>query len=80
LLGCGSDSTESQPDVTPNTPPVANARNKQTVDENTEVTLDASASNDSGGSISGYQWPQTAGTAVALSVSNIAMQPLQHQY
>jgi hypothetical protein len=73
LIACGSDTTESPPDVTSNTPPVANAGNNQTVDENTVATLDASASNDSDGNISGYQWSQTAGTAVALSASNIAM-------
>lgn len=73
LFGCGSDSTQSPPALTPNSPPVANAGNNQTVDENTTVTLDASASSDSDGSIDLYQWSQTAGTAAALSASNVAM-------
>jgi hypothetical protein len=73
LIGCGSDTTQPSPEVTSNSPPVASAGNNQTVDENTAVTLDASASSDSDGSISSYQWSQTAGTAVALSASNVAM-------
>lgn len=75
LLSCGGgdDSSESPPGSTSNIAPVANAGNNQTVDENTVVTLDASASTDSDGSISSYQWSQTAGTAAALSASNVAM-------
>jgi hypothetical protein len=73
LAGCGSDSGESPPSTTSNISPVANAGNNQTVEENTAVTLDASASSDADGSISSYQWSQTAGTAAALSASNVAM-------
>tara|TARA_R110002153_G_scaffold3042_13_gene14558 strand:+ start:18069 stop:21230 length:3162 start_codon:yes stop_codon:yes gene_type:complete len=73
LVGCGSDSAESPPSTTSNISPVANAGNNQTVEENTAVTLDASASSDADGGISSYQWSQTAGTAAALSASNVAM-------
>lgn len=73
LVGCGGDSKDSSPNGTANSPPVASAGNNQTVDENTVVTLDASGSSDSDGSISSYQWTQTGGTAAALSASNVAM-------
>jgi hypothetical protein len=73
LFGCGSDTTESPPTVESNAPPNASAGDNQTVGENIEVSLDASASNDSDGTISAVQWSQTTGTAVALSASNVAM-------
>lgn len=50
-----------------NIPPVANPGGDQTVNENTLVTLDGSASKDSDGSISGYLWTQTGGMNVALT-------------
>ncbi|MBX0295322.1 malectin domain-containing carbohydrate-binding protein [Haloarcula nitratireducens] len=58
--------------VTPpaNQPPTADAGADQTVDENTEVTLDASGSDDPNGDQLGYTWTQTAGPDVSLSVND----------
>ncbi|MEE1673905.1 DUF1566 domain-containing protein [Agarivorans aestuarii] len=56
---------------TPNIPPTVSAGSNQTVDEQTPVTLTASAS-DTDGSIASYQWTQTAGTTVTLSVATTA--------
>jgi hypothetical protein len=50
----------------PNAPPIANAGIDQTVIEQSTVTLDASASSDSDGSIVSYSWTQTAGPGVTL--------------
>ncbi len=54
-----------------NTPPIADAGQDQTVDENVRVTLDGSASrdNDPGDSIVSYSWRQVSGTDVTLSDS-----------
>ena len=73
--GGGSDNSNNNtpPPVNTNTSPVANAGTDQSVEESVTVTLDASTSADSDGSISSYQWSQTSGTAAALSASNIAM-------
>ncbi len=49
-----------------NVPPIANAGPDQTVNENTLVTLDASASTDPVGTIVSYSWSQTVGPAVVL--------------
>jgi hypothetical protein len=50
------------------TPPVANAGSDQTVDENTPVTLNGSAT-DSDGSIVSYSWSQLSGPAVLINNS-----------
>ncbi|RLM95295.1 malectin domain-containing carbohydrate-binding protein [Haloarcula sp. Atlit-7R] len=58
--------------VTPpaNQPPTADAGTDQTVDETTEVTLDAAGSSDPDGDQLGYTWTQTAGPDVSLSVND----------
>ncbi len=57
-----------------NTPPSADAGADETVAEDTEVTLDASASDDPDGDALAYTWLQTGGQNVALSDVN-AEQP-----
>lgn len=54
-----------------NLPPVVNAGSEQSVDENTQVTLNGSAS-DEDGSIASLAWTQTTGTAVTLSDASVA--------
>ena len=74
LFACGGgNNTSTTPTPTTNNAPSANAGNDQNVNENQFVTLDASASSDADGSISTFEWSQTAGTAVALSASDVAM-------
>jgi RHS repeat-associated protein len=51
--------------------PVAEAGAHQTVDEETEVTLSGSGT-DEDGTIASYSWVQTAGTAVTLNTPNAA--------
>ena len=71
-LNSTSDVVISVEDVlVSNITPTANAGVDQSVNENTSVTLDASASTDDG-SIAAYLWTQTAGTAVALSDASVA--------
>lgn len=53
-----------------NQPPVADAGADQSIDENTLVTLNGSASSDSDGSIAAYAWTQTGGTTVTLTNAN----------
>ncbi len=51
-------------------PPVAHAGMDQTVDEDTVVSLDGSASADPDNDITSYSWVQTAGSSVALTNDN----------
>lgn len=55
-----------------NVDPVANAGPDQSVDEQSAVALDGSASSDSDGTIDSYSWTQTAGTAVVLAGADTA--------
>jgi hypothetical protein len=55
-----------------NTTPTADAGPDQTVDEGTTVTLDATGSSDSDGSIASYAWTQTGGPSVSLSDASAA--------
>ena len=53
-----------------NKKPVANPGKVQTVDEQTAVSLDGSASTDADGKIASYKWEQTSGNTVNLSGAN----------
>ncbi|HUS34186.1 MAG TPA: PKD domain-containing protein, partial [Verrucomicrobiae bacterium] len=55
-----------------NNPPVADAGGNQSVPENANVALDASASSDADDESLSYSWIQVAGPAVTLSDSSIA--------
>ena len=67
----GSDDTNnSDTNDSVNTAPTANAGADQQVDIGATVTLDASASGDSDGSILSYHWRQTAGVAVSIADAN----------
>ena len=55
-----------------NVAPVANAGAAQSVNENTKVTLDGSASKDSDGTIAQYAWKQTTGPTVTLTGATTA--------
>ena len=55
-----------------NITPTANAGADQSVNENTSVSLDGSASSDADGSIASYSWTQTAGSNVILNNANTA--------
>jgi hypothetical protein len=71
--GSGGDDSNEGGVVTPtNTAPTANAGTAQSVTEQTVVTLDASASSDTDGTIASYAWSQTAGTTVTLSAMDIS--------
>lgn len=72
LSACGGGSS-GDGDTNPqsqNQPPSANAGGSQEVLESTVVTLDGSASSDSDGSISTYNWEQVSNGAPALAISN----------
>lgn len=51
--------------------PVADAGDDQTVDENVQVTLDATGSSDPNDAISTYKWEQTDGDTVTISNSTL---------
>jgi len=53
--------------------PTANAGVDQTVNEGVTVNLDGTASSDIDGSITAYNWVQTAGPAVVINGGNTAM-------
>lgn len=65
LAACGGGDDASGT----NQQPTANAGTDQVVDARTEVAL-AGSGTDSDGSIAGYAWSQTAGTAVTLTGAN----------
>ncbi len=73
LTACGGGSNPDpvQPPPPANQAPIANAGNALVVDEKSEVVLSGSGS-DTDGTIVGYQWTQTSGTAVSLNDSAIA--------
>lgn len=69
LMGCGGGDDKSSHvsvKLPNNTPPVLNLPSKLTVDELTEISIDASAS-DLDGSIASIQWEQTSGEPLALN-------------
>jgi len=72
--GGGGGGSTTPPPAPVNSLPVANAGSNQSVNSGATVTLNGTASSDSDGSITGYTWTQTAGTAVTLS-SATAAQP-----
>jgi hypothetical protein len=53
-----------------NQPPTADAGPDQTVDEGTQVTLDASGSSDPDGDQLGFSWVQTAGPDVSFDIQD----------
>jgi len=61
--------TVNNVDETPNILPEAKAGVDQTVNENTLVTLDGSASDDSDGSIVAYEWEQEQGIPVTFDMT-----------
>ena len=65
-----SDTNNSDTNDSVNAAPTANAGADQQVDIGATVTLDASASGDSDGSILSYHWRQTAGVAVSIADAN----------
>jgi hypothetical protein len=69
LVACGGGggSGSSSSGGTANVAPVANAGVNQAVTSSVLVTLNGTASSDSDGTIAGYAWTQTVGTAVTLT-------------
>lgn len=63
--------SSAPPEPTGNETPVANAGVDQTVDENTNVTLNGSGT-DRDGTIATYRWTQTAGPSVTINTPNAA--------
>jgi len=58
-----------EPAVEPNQDPTAETANNFSADENTLITLDGSASDDSDGTISSFSWTQVAGSPV-VAINN----------
>ena len=75
LTACGGGGSGGSGDTTANSAPTANAGADRSVDEQTTVTLDGSASGDADGDSIGYSWTQTGGTSVVMSGSSSA-QPI----
>ncbi len=69
LTACGGSNGDSPSPTTPiqNIAPVADAGSDQTVDSQAIVTLDASISSDSDGTVVSYLWSQTSGSTVTLN-------------
>ena len=61
--------------VVGNVPPTANAGPDQTVIEGDLITLDGSASSDTDGTITGYNWTQTGGTMTVVLNDATAVKP-----
>ena len=70
--GGGGGGSSSPAPLPTNVLPVANAGASQSVAPGLTVTLDATGSSDADGSVTGYVWTQTAGTAVTLSSTTVA--------
>ncbi len=77
LSGCGGGSNTSKNEPTPqtdtspsvNVPPTVSAGEDQSADEQTQITLNASAS-DSDGSIVSYQWSELDGNSLSITSPN----------
>jgi hypothetical protein len=67
LTACGGGGSDGGGGEPINLAPTAVAGTARTVDVGTAVFLNGSASSDPDGTIAGYSWTQTAGTAVALT-------------
>ncbi len=68
----GTSGTVYQITLLPNQTPTANAGEDQTVNEGTQVTLNASLSADPDGDTLKFEWTQSAGTSVTLSDNSSA--------
>jgi len=71
LGACGSGGNGGNGDSGSNDP-VASAGPNQSVDEQSAVNLDGTASSDPGGAIASYSWAQTVGTVVVLNNASTA--------
>jgi len=68
----GTSGTVYQITLLPNQAPTANSGDEQTVNEETQVTLNASLSADPDGDTLKFEWTQNAGTSVTLSDNSSA--------